>query len=367
MNQSSQSVGYLRLACSEQQERFGKAFQLIERAIRERAFPAATLAVTYRGELVAQRAFGHFTFDVNSPRVEASTIFDLASLTKVVAATTMAMLLVERGRLDLEAPVADFLPEFGSDEQRWHVNLRMLLAHSSGLPSYVKLFERYHSRQELVAAAAKVPLAAEPGTHAEYSDLGFILLGEILEQVAGEAMDRFCQHHIFDELRMQRTLFCPPLGLRPQIAPTQEGRDFHRSVIQGEVNDENAAAMGGIAGHAGLFSTAYDLALFSECMLAGGAPVLEPETLEMFTRRDESVPGTSRALGWDTPSSPSQSGQYFSTRSFGHLGFTGTSLWIDPERRLSVVLLTNRTWPQRQSEGIKQVRPAVHDAIVEAL
>ena len=162
-------------------------------------------------------------------------------------------------------------------------------------------------------------------------------------------------------------MFNPPLGLRVTIPPTEDDRTFRFRIIEGEVNDENAYVMGGVSGHAGLFAPAIDVARFAECMLRGGAPILEPATIELFTRREVSPAETSRALGWDKPSPPSSSGKHFSRRSFGHLGYTGTSVWIDPERQLSTTLLTNRTWPDRSSQQIKVVRPLIHDAIVEGL
>jgi CubicO group peptidase (beta-lactamase class C family) len=166
---------------------------------------------------------------------------------------------------------------------------------------------------------------------------------------------------------MQQTMFNPPLDLGVAIPPTEDDRTFRLRIIEGEVNDENAFVMGGVSGHAGLFAPAIDVAGFAACMLQGGAPIFQPSTVELFTRRETMPAGTSRALGWDTPSPPSSSGKHFSPRSFGHLGYTGTSLWIDPERQLSVTLLTNRTWPDRSSQQIKVVRPLIHDAIVEAL
>jgi CubicO group peptidase (beta-lactamase class C family) len=166
---------------------------------------------------------------------------------------------------------------------------------------------------------------------------------------------------------MARTTFQPAPALKDSIVPTADDRSFRHRILQGEVQDENASVLGGVAGHAGLFSTAEDLAIFAHAMLNGGYPILRPATVELFSRRQTAPEGTSRALGWDTPSAPSQSGKYFSARSFGHLGYTGTSLWIDAERQLSVTLLTNRTWPDCTNQAIKQVRPAFHDAVVEAL
>ena len=347
---------------------FAQAFTILQQAIEQRAFPGCALSVLHRGRLVALKGLGRFTYQASSPAVQADTIFDLASVSKVVATTPMAMLLYQRGQLDLEAPVVSLLPEFaGDDPHRDQVTLRMLLAHSSGLPAYERLFERTHSREELIRAALSTPLAADPGSRAEYSDIGFIILGELLACLADEPLDRFCQREIFGPLGMARTCYCPPAAWRAQIPPTVDDRAFRRRVVQGEVHDENASVMGGVAGHAGVFAPAADLAFFAHAMLNGGRPIVRPETLALFTRRQPAPPGTSRALGWDTPSQPSQSGRYLSPTAFGHLGYTGTSLWIDPELQLAIILLTNRTWPDHSNQAIKQVRPKFHDAVVEAL
>jgi len=351
-----------------QDDRLRDAFGILQTAIAARAFPACSLAVTLGGELVAHKAFGRFTYDPGSPEITAASLFDLASLTKVVATTAMAMILYARGLLDLEAPVTAIVPEFASDDAgRSDVTLRMLLAHCSGLPAYEKLFLRAPTREALLRAACANQLTAVPGARAEYSDIGFIILGVALERLADESLDVFCQREIFGPLGMARTTFNPAQALKEFIPPTADDRTFRHRVIQGEVQDENASVLGGIAGHAGLFSTAEDLALFAHAMLNGGRPILLSSTVELFSRRESAPAGTSRALGWDTPSAPSQSGKYFSSRSFGHLGYTGTSLWIDPERQLSITLLTNRTWPDGQNQAIKQVRPAFHDAVIEAL
>ena len=391
-------------------------------AIHQRAFPAASIAVTHGDRLFALKSFGRLTYEATSTGgntlegapplsrplrqggdvnfdVTPSTLFDLASVTKAVATTTMAMILYERGLLELDATVAGTVPEFladsceGLDPRRRDVTFRMLLAHSSGLPAYEKLFLKAHSRDDLLRAAFTTSLSADPGTRAEYSDIGFILLGAALERIAGDSMGAFCQHEVFGPLAMTSTAFNPPTEIRGTIPPTADERadpqcgagtparekpepsppspgacsTFRQRIIQGEVQDENANVLGGVAGHAGLFSTAEDLARFAHAMLERGRRVLRPETVALFTRRESEPPGTSRALGWDTPSAPSQSGKYFGPRSYGHLGYTGTSLWIDPERQLSITLLTNRTWPDCANQAIRQVRPKVHDAIVEAL
>ncbi|MGA7217301.1 MAG: serine hydrolase domain-containing protein [Candidatus Sulfotelmatobacter sp.] len=394
----------------------------MQEAAVQKAFPGASVAVTHQGKLVVFKSLGGFIYDEDAPllasfarsgdfdsqtsqselparnfqsEVTPATLFDLASLTKVVATTPMAMLLYERGLLDLDAPVSAIIPEVirdeGMDSRRREITLRMLLTHSSGLPAYEKLFLEAGAREELLRCAFTTPLAADPATRAEYSDIGFIILGIALERLADESLDRFCQREIFAPLGMTETTFNPPAEIRNRIPPTADetpsGADtlvremspshmnpgvsprstFRGRIIQGEVQDENASVLGGVAPHAGLFSTAADLAKYAHAMLSGGRPILRPETVSLFTRRESDPPGTSRALGWDTPSSPSQSGKYFSPQSFGHLGYTGTSLWIDPTRNLSVTLLTNRTWPDCSNQSIKRFRPRFHDAVVATL
>lgn len=399
---------------------FSAAFDVLQQAITRQAFPAASIAVTSKGELIALQSFGSFVFEEDVLRNESqgappfsrpsreggdfdslspSTLFDLASLTKPVATATMAAILYERGLLELDAPITGTVPEFQahSDPRRQRVTFRMLQAHSSGLPAYEKLFLKAQSREDLLHAAFTTPLTADPATRAEYSDIGFIILGVALERLAGETLNAFCQREIFGPLAMANTTFNPPPQTRNKIPPTADERDpekcgadtpvrqsspaqpnasgspnkprstFRNRIVQGEVQDENASVLGGVAGHAGLFSTAEDLAHFAHAMLQGGAPILRPDTVALSTRRESSPAGTSRALGWDTPSSPSQSGKYFGPHSYGHLGYTGTSLWIDPDRQLSITLLTNRTWPDCSNQSITQIRPEFHDAVIEAL
>jgi serine-type D-Ala-D-Ala carboxypeptidase len=310
---------------------FERAWKVLREGIAQRVFPGAAAAITLAGELIALRGFGRLTYEENVPEVTGETIFDVASLTKVMAATSMAMVLYERGVLDLDARVAA------------------------------------RTREELIAAACRAPLVARPGDHVEYSDIGFIVLGAVLERLADEPIDTFCAREIFGPLGLSRTGYRPPAEWREQIPPTEDDRAFRQRAIQGEVHDENASVMGGVSAHAGLFAPAADVARFAEWMLHGGAPILRPDTVKLFTSPQPVRSGNARALGWDRVSQPSQSGRYFSGSAYGHLGFTGTSLWIDPERRLSVTMLTNRTWPYRESQPIKQLRPAFHDAVMQAL
>lgn len=359
---------FLIPAFESQDAVFARPFALLQIAIAERVFPAASVAITHKGRLVASKAFGRFTYDPNASETAVDSIFDLASVTKVLATASMAMILYELGLLDLDMPVVGLVPEFAADNPRNpEVSIRMLLAHSSGLPAYEKLFLEAKNRDQLLAAAFATQLTADPGSRTEYSDIGFIVLGVALERLAEEPIDSFCRREVFGPLGMLHTAFRPPAAWHDLIPPTADDRSFRHRIIQGEVHDENASGMGGVAAHAGLFATAGDLALFGNAILEGGRPVLRPETLAVFTRRESSPSGTTRALGWDTPSSPSQTGKYFSARSFGHLGYTGTSLWIDPDRQLSVTLLTNRTWPDSANQAIKQLRPKFHDAVVESL
>jgi serine-type D-Ala-D-Ala carboxypeptidase len=374
MTLSTPAYAPLIAAFEDQDTAFEAAFSVLRDAIGGSAFPAASVAVTHRRKLIALRSFGRFTYEGDSPAVVTGTLFDVASLTKVVATTTMAAILYERGLLELDATVAGTIPEFladacgEADARRRDVTFRMLLAHTSGLPAYEKLFLKAHSPEDLLRAAFTTSLSADPGTRAEYSDIGFITLGAALERIAQEPLDLYCQREIFGPLAMTHTTFNPPAEARKRVAPTADERNgFRRKIIQGEVQDENGFILGGVAGHAGLFSTAEDLAVFAHAMLSGGRPILRPETVAVFTRRESAPVGTSRALGWDTPSTPSQSGIHFGPASFGHLGYTGTSLWIDPDRQLSITFLTNRTWPDCANQAIKKVRPEFHDAVVEAV
>jgi CubicO group peptidase (beta-lactamase class C family) len=316
--------------------------QVLEDGIRTRAFPGASLVVGDEQANIIEEAVGRFAYDANSPGVQPDTIYDVASLTKVVVTTTLAMWLFDEGKLDLEARVDRF-------------TIRQLLTHSSGLPPF-PLGEAGAQRRVRVAKSDELPLEYEPGTKALYSDTGFIILGQVIEEIAGAPLDVLARERIFSPLGMKDTSFNPDPALLPRIAPTAPD-------IRGRVHDRVGAAMGGVSGHAGLFSTAGDLAVFCRMMLRGGP------TIELFTRRDEGVPESTRALGWDTRSDEgSSSGHYFSRNSYGHTGFTGTSIWIDPVRKLYVVFLTNRVYPMDSDNvKIRQIRPELHDAIMLAL
>ncbi|HET7321230.1 MAG TPA: serine hydrolase, partial [Longimicrobiaceae bacterium] len=303
-----------------------------------------------------------------------STLFDLASLTKVVATTTAAMMLEDAGRLQIDRPVAFYLPEF-NDSTKADITIRMLLTHSGGLEAYAPLYAESNGslrgREQYLKAINERPLAYEPGTKTIYSDWDFVLMQMVIERITGQPLDLFVQQQVFGPLGMHDTMYLPGPALRARAAGT--AIDSTRGgLLQGVVHDGNAYALGGVSGHAGLFSTAPDLAVFAQMLLNGGSygglQIVQPQTLARWTAPQG--PGSSRALGWDTPSGHSSSGQYFSPRSFGHTGFTGTSLWVDPERGVFVVLLTNRVnlgeGNQKHAELRRQVADAVQRAILDA-
>jgi beta-glucosidase-like glycosyl hydrolase/CubicO group peptidase (beta-lactamase class C family) len=353
----------------------GNAARIVEEAIRNETAPGAVYLVARRGRIVLEGATGRMTYDDDAPPVTTDTLYDLASLTKVVVTTTLSMILYERGLLDLESPVQSYVPEF-EGENKDKVLVKDLLAHSGGLLWWTDFYkelegkEPEEARRGYLERIYAMPLDYEPRSKMVYSDLGILLLGEILERITGKPLEAMAREEIFEPLGMDETFFRPDPSLLPRIAPT-ELDPWRGRVVHGEVHDENAYGLGGVAPHAGLFSTARSLARFAQMMLNGGAydgkRILNAETIALFTRRVNLVPESSRALGWDTPSEPSAAGKLFSYSSYGHTGFTGTSLWIDPERELFAILLTNRVHPTRENRKIFDLRPAFHDAVQQAV
>ena len=250
------------------------------------------------------------------------------------------------------------------------VTLKHLLTHSSGLPAHLSLYAHTSGKEHILRRILEIPLEHRPGSRSLYSDLGFILLGGVLERVCGRSLDNLARERIFQPLEMRRTGFQPPSAWRPRIAPT-EIDPWRKRLLRGEVHDENAYAMGGVAPHAGLFATAADLAVFCQTLLNGGVynhrRIVKQSTLEAFTRRQAHPSGSTRALGWDTPSPKGSAGNKLSRQSYGHTGFTGTSLWIDPQRRLFIVFLTNRVHPSRENRAIQSARRQVADTVAEAV
>jgi CubicO group peptidase (beta-lactamase class C family) len=325
--------------------------------------------------------------------VTDSTIYDLASVTKAVATTTALMMLYDDGLISLDDAVSRHLPDWRGTPAKESVTIRHLLMHNSGLPAYGPLYRELQGRQQYRRRITGMSLEYEPGSNTVYSDYGVILLGLIIEQVSGQTMDLFLRDRLFRPLGMRDTGFnplqwpfapavlldavgmstgqdhSPPEHLFHRIAPTEVDTSFRRRHIRGEVHDENAFALGGVAGHAGLFSSARDLAIFAQLMLNrgfyDGRRYIDPATVDLFTRRQSEA--STRALGWETPAGTTSAGSYFSTASYGHTGFTGTSLWIDPEKELFVILLTNRVNPNRSNQRHIPLRRDVADAVQQAI
>ena len=348
--------------------------QFLDSAVAAGAAPGAVLAVTHDGDRFVYGT-GRLGQD-DATRPGASTIYDLASLTKVVGLTTAAMFAVDEGRLDLDASVQRYVPGFaGADKER--VTVRMLLAHASGLPAWRPLFREVSTRAEAFALADSTPLDSVPGRAEAYSDLGAIVLTQAIESLYHERLDSLLDRRLFQPLRMRSTRYLPPPSWRDRIAPTELDPSRGR-VLRGEVHDENAALMDGVSGHAGLFGSAEDLLTFAEWMMelwaraacgqGSGSPAGPcGPTVREFTRRQNLVPGSSRALGWDTPSEGGSAGTLLSPRSFGHTGFTGTSFWIDPEHHVAIVLLSNRVNPTRDNPRWAPVRAQVADLVMATL
>ena len=349
---------------------FARAYSVLSEAIAARAFPGCAFGVLSRGTVVLQDALGASTYEDDSFAVSPDTIYDIASVSKVVATTAAAMLLVQRAELDLDTPLGELLPGFvvgrTSGERARHVTLRHLLAHNSGLPGYVEFFRTASTPDALLRACLQLPLESEPGTRYEYSDPAFILLGKALEVLTNESLGAFVQREICAPLQLDTTRYNPRREMGAAIPPTEEDSTFRHRRIQGEVQDENAWVMNGVAGHAGLFSNVPDLMRFAGAILQSESDLFAAETIKEFAQL-QGPPGSSRALGWDKPSASSSAGRHFSRHSIGHLGYSGCSLWIDLEAEVAVTLLTNRTWPDRASQLIRELRPAFHDAIRESL
>jgi CubicO group peptidase (beta-lactamase class C family) len=343
--------------------------RVVQRGITAGGYPGAAVVVGRKGAAVWQKGFGKLSWSASDAAVEAETsIYDVASLSKVVGTTTAVMVLYDEKKIDLDAPVLRYLPAF-SGGLKDKVTVKDLLTHRSGLPAGRDLWRKARSPQEARDMVLATQLVYRPDEGYIYSDLGADVLGMIVEEVSGERLDQFLTRRVFAPLGMNHTFYRPPDSLRYRIAPTEVSppRGYP---IRGEVHDENAYALGGIAGHACLFSTAADLSVFAQMMLNkgtyDGVQIISDSTVELFTRRTAGH----RALGWDTAEGDYGSGKYLTERSYGHTGFTGTSLWIDPDREMFVVLLTNRVHAakaQRPAKIIADVRSDLSDAAVLAV
>lgn len=342
--------------------------RVMEGALHDGAFPAGVALVGTHSGILAEVSVGTLAPMAGDRRPDAVTVWDMASLTKVVALTTALMQQVALGRIDLEAPVQRYLPGWTGPGKE-QVRVRDLLTHSSGLPAWRPLYKETETRAAALALVMDTPLEVPPGRRMVYSDLGAIILGQIVEKTSREPFDRYVASHIFEPLGMTSTRFLPPRDWLPRIAPT-EVDPWRQRHLRGEVHDENAARLGGISSHAGLFSSAADMSHFARMLLGGGVldghRIVDSATLRRFTTvQDRAL--SARALGWETASGSNSGGHRLSSRAFGHTGFTGTSLWIDPEQDVFILLLTNRVNPTRENRKIGDVRISLADAVIASL
>ena len=365
------SARSLAVATQAQDTRFAAAFAEVDNWVAKKAFPGAVLAVGQHDRLLALKAFGRIDSSPDAPLMPVDALFDLASLTKVIGTTTAAEILYDRGQLDPDAPVVRYLPEFGGTLGHDAITVRMLLTHSSGLKPSGLLWQQAHDRQGILRQIDTMAAPDPPGSVYRYQDINMILMGEIVERLSGLPLDAFLQKAVFGPLGMKDTGFRPSPALLPRIAPTEQDDMFRHMLVRGVVHDENAYVMGGVAGHAGLFSTARDLSTLAQLYLKGGIyrgrRLIQASTIRLFATKQNMPSGSSRTLGWDTPTPGGLFGPLASPRALIHTGFTGTSIYIDPDRDAFIILLTNRVNPTRDNGLIAQARPAIHTAVLSAL
>lgn len=357
-----------------------KVDSIVEAALADGAAPGAAVAIGRHGRIIKMQGYGKHDYRAGFGLVTDSSIYDLASLTKVVATTTAAMMLYERGLLDLDEPLSTYLPELHQYPDKARFTARNVLLHNTGMRAYAPLWRVARGATEYLHRIGELPLEYPTGKATVYSDFGPILLALAIQRITGEPFDEWVRANIFAPLGMRETMFNPlqqaivnsgtgaapeAMALLSRIAPTEIDTLFRHQHMHGRVHDANAFAIGGIAGHAGLFSSARDLARFAQMLLNGGQlngkQLLRPETIAYFTRRQSNA--SSRALGWDTPAKGSSAGDYFSDVAFGHTGFTGTSMWLDPRTQTFVILLTNRVNPTRENQKHIPLRRALSDAV----
>jgi len=357
---------------------FPKAWQVLDSAINRQIFPGAQVAIVNKGVLIASSGFGNHIYNQESPLVTNKTIYDVASLTKVLSTVPVTMKLISQKKLSLDHQVKQFFPEYsggGKDE----VTIRHLLTHSSGIPGYYQFFldDKVKTKDDVLNYILNVKLNAQPGTQYEYSDLGFILLTSIIEKVSKRSINKLAHSYCFGPLGMIHTRYVPPQDWIVNIAPTEVDLQYRQRLIHGEVHDENTHLIGGVSGHAGLFSTAEDIAKYAQMLVNGGIwkgkRMFNTSQLSEFTKVQNIPESSDMALGWDTPSQSGKSiaGDYYTNGSFGHLGFTGASLWVDPNQEIIIILLTNRVHPSRKgNEGSKEmygIRRNFYNAVMKEL
>lgn len=360
-------LGFTSCKSQNKHPDFSSIDTLINFSIEDKAFPGAVVIISKNNKIIYEKGFGHLTYDDTSAVVTKNTIYDLASLTKVIATTTATMLCYDKKLFSLDNRVSKFISGFGNNGKE-KITIKNLLLHNSGLPASLLFYKNTKNETEVLKEIYSCKLLYKPGSKMVYSDLGMILMGKIIEKVTGKRLDKFCKEEIFDPLGMKSTYFNPPDSLKYKIAPTEVDDYWRHRLIWGEVHDETASLLNDVAGHAGLFSTAEDISKLINVLLNkgefNGKQFIKSETVKLFTTKYSNQ--STRALGWDTKSEEhSTAGDMFSMKSFGHTGFTGTSVWVDPTRDLFVIFLTNRVYPTRENHKISKVRPALHNLVIE--
>jgi CubicO group peptidase (beta-lactamase class C family) len=364
---------------------FSTVNDIINNAITERAFPSAVLVVGNEKGIVYQNGYGRLTYDDDAKPTTLNTIYDLASVTKVIATTSAIMKLYEQGKINLNAPVSEYIPQFAVNN-KGDITITNLLLHNSGLTAWTPFYERDTSAEQVRNEIYNCSKEYPTGTKTVYSDYNAVLLGDIVEKITGMKLDKYCKKYIFDPLGMKDSDFLIPLSEDYRIAPTEYDTYWRHELLIGYVHDETAALLEGVSGNAGLFSTGPDLFRFMQMMMNRGKYIDERKvpptnkydtlfretTIDKFTTRATGLPyNNTRALGWDTKpeatSYPPQCGYVFSDNCFGHTGYTGTSVWCDKDKKLIVIFLTNRIYPKRGNEEIRYVRPKVHDEVCRIL
>mgnify|MGYP001402564032 CR=1 FL=1 len=354
---------------------FSSSWKIINDAIDSKLFPGAQILVVKDSEILAEKSFGYQTFESNSRKIDVNTIYDIASLTKVVATTPVIMKLIKKKYLHLDHEIYQFYPEF-KGEWKDKVTIKHLLTHSSGLKPYEEYFKNKsikNSDDIIRDIVSKQNLLFEPGSEFKYSDLGMILLMDIAEKITGRTFSELVQSWILNPLDMKNSYFNPPVSILDVIPPTEIDNLYRNKIVKGFVHDENAFLMGGVSGHAGLFSNSYDIAKYAQTMINfgiyNGSRVFNSYSIKKTTKKQNIPYGSDYALGWDTPSirGNSSAGDFFSKGSYGHLGFTGTSLWVDPNQKIIIILLTNRTYPTRDKLGMHKLRRDFHNEIMSTI
>jgi CubicO group peptidase (beta-lactamase class C family) len=364
---------------------FSEIDEIISGGIMTGSFPGAQVLIGNERDILYNKSYGNFTYDENSPVVTDYTMYDLASVTKVLATTSAIMKLYDQRKFNLSDKVSYYIPEFGSNGKE-DITILNLLIHNSGLTAFVPFYKYYSNSEEVMDAIYNAELEYPTGSQSVYSDLNAVILGKLVEKISGKDLNQYCIDNIFLPLDMQNTMFVPDDSRKDKIAPTEEDTYWRGRLLQGEVHDETTAMLNGVSGNAGLFSNARDIYKLMSVLLNDGRyynpytrslkeeRMFDKFTVELFTKKYTDVLyENSRALGWDTKPLDSSTkyripcGELISENCFGHTGYTGTSVWCDRERKIIVILLTNRVYPSRSNYGIRDIRPEIHNAAIEII